>query len=106
MTAVAKYVSQNINYPADLKESGVEGLVVIEFTVDTTGSITKTKVLRSAHPELDQEALRLVSEMPKWEAGLKDGKKTPVKQKLPINFKLSEEERKAVDQKLIEAAGQ
>ena len=60
------------------------GRVVIEFIVDVDGNITDVKVIKSSgHPELDEEAVRVVQSMPKWNPG-----KVPITYRLPIKFKL------------------
>ena len=54
------------------------------------GSITKPAVVRSLHPLLDAEALRVVAAMPKWSPGMTMGKKVEVKYNLPVSFKLND----------------
>ena len=56
--------------------------------IDSQGKVTNSKVIRSVHPDLDQEALRVIQKMPDWTPGQKDGKAVAVEYTLPIIFKL------------------
>lgn len=81
--ALIKYMIENINYP---KAATAEGTVIVSFTVNTSGEITGAKVVQSVDPILDDEALRVVNNMPDWQPGEKGGKKVNVEMKLPIKF--------------------
>ena len=87
-SAMNEYLITNTKYPADAKAEGVEGRVVCSFVVDEDGNVVEVKVVRSAHPSLDAEAIRVIENMPKWKPGIKDGKPVSVRFKLPISFKL------------------
>ena len=85
----SKWVNSQLTYPAAAKEAGTQGRVMIQFTVNTDGSMSDFKVLRSASPELDAEALRvLTSCTQKWTPGVQDGKPVPVTYNFPIIFQL------------------
>jgi TonB family protein len=85
----SKWVNSQLTYPEAAKEAGTQGRVVIQFTVNTDGSMSDFKVLRSASPELDAEALRvLTSCTQKWTPGIQDGKPVPVTYNFPIIFQL------------------
>ncbi|MDO4319465.1 MAG: energy transducer TonB [Bacteroidales bacterium] len=88
--AMYKWLSDHINYPAAAAEEGVQGRVVVEFVVSKTGSIENVKVLRSRHPALDKEALRVVKAMPKWQPGRNNGQPVKVTYTLPVTFKLQQ----------------
>ena len=64
--------------------------MVLSFVVETDGSITEPKVVRSLHPLLDAEALRVISLMPKWEPGYQADSLVRVKYSLPVSFKIGE----------------
>lgn len=83
-----KYMTTAIKYPEDAEAKGIEGKVIVSFTVDTDGSVTDIKRLRSVHPSIDEQAVEVVSSMPKWTPGEQDGKKVKVKMNLPIVYKL------------------
>jgi len=84
-----KYVKENIQYPAEAREKGIEGLVVIDMIIDEEGRVTDAKVLR-APPEsgLGEEALRIVNSMPNWIPGKRKGEAVKVSRKLPVRFEL------------------
>lgn len=83
------YLSKNIKYPLSAREKGIEGTVFISFVVEPDGKVMNAKILRSASPELDKEALRVVQSMPAWNPGTQKGKPVAVSMNLPIKFKLS-----------------
>ena len=92
--ALIQYLSENLKYPKAVAEQGIEGMVMLQFTIKKDGSIDDIKVLRGVHPDLDAEAIRVVKEMPKWEPGTKDGEAIDVKYALPIKFKKIQSESK------------
>ena len=85
-----KWIDNNVQYPAVARENGIEGRVILKFIVEKDGSLRDSTVIRSVHPIVDREALRLVGQMPKWNPGKREG--VPVRQIycLPIKFKLGE----------------
>ena len=89
--AEMKFLAENMRYPQEAREKGIEGKVIVKFTVsDETGEIQNPRVVRSVHPALDAEALRLVKAMPRWTVA-KDpdkGKLKSVEIEMPIEFKL------------------
>lgn len=84
--ALVKYLSKNIKYPANSKKNKIKGKVVVSFIIDKIGKVTQAKIVKSLNEECDKEALRVISEMPDWIPGEKDGKKVDVLFSLPINF--------------------
>lgn len=85
----AKWVYSQLEYPEAAKEAGEQGRVLVQFTVNTDGSMSDATVLRSASPELDAEALRVVNSCTqKWTPGMQDGKPVPVSFSIPIVFQL------------------
>ena len=84
-----KFIQRNIRYPKEAQEQGKQGRVVVQFVVEKDGSITDAKVARSADPQLDAEALRIVSEMPKWTPGKQRGKEVRTRFTVPVTFRLS-----------------
>ena len=87
--AMMKYLSDNIDYPTIAQENGISGRVYVNFVVGKTGEISQVKVVRGVDPALDQEAVRVVNKMPKWNAGQQRGKAVNVSFMLPINFVLN-----------------
>lgn len=65
-TALNKYLAENVKYPAVAKENGVEGVVAVQFIVHTDGTLGTIKIVRMVDPDLEQEAVRVVKNMPAW----------------------------------------
>lgn len=87
MNAMIAYFQKNMKYPEALKESKAEGKVFIAFTVLEDGAISKVSVFKSSEiKSFDDEAVRLIKEMPKWKPGIKEGKKVATELTLPIVF--------------------
>ena len=85
-----KYLAVNVKYPKEAAKRKIQGRVIVDFVVNRDGSITDANVVKSVHYLLDEEALRVVKTMPKWNPGILDGKPVRVKYSLPINFKIPE----------------
>jgi protein TonB len=83
-----KYLQDNMKYPEEAKELGVQGKVYVTFVVEVDGSISDVKVLRGIGSGCDDEAIRVVKSMPKWVPGKQRGVPVRVQFNLPINFKL------------------
>ena len=87
MKALMDYLSANVKYPEAAKQAGISGRVTTIFVVGEDGVIRDVKVVRSVSPELDAEAIRVMSSMPKWKPGKQDGKPVPVRYTVPVNFR-------------------
>lgn len=85
-----KFLGQNIRYPKKAIDANVQGRVFLAFVVTETGEISDLRILKGLGAGCDEEALRVVSTMPKWVPGEVDGKPVRVKYNLPINFQLEE----------------
>ncbi len=83
-----KFITENVVYPVMAKESNIQGTVYVTFVVENDGSITDVKVLRGIGGGCDEEAVRVVKMMPKWNAGKQSGKSVRVQFNLPIKFTL------------------
>lgn len=83
-----EFLRENTRYPEAAVKDSIEGRVVVKFTVEKDGSISNPEVVRSAHPLLDEEALRVVGIMPKWTPGMYFGKPARTKSAVPIIFKM------------------
>jgi protein TonB len=82
------FVYNNIKYPAIARENGIQGIVVLRFTVWKDGSLRDIKIAKDPGGGLAREAIRVVKKMPKWLPGKQRGRNVPVKFTLPIRFKL------------------
>jgi protein TonB len=87
MEALVKYMAENMKYPEDAKKQLVEGRVLVQFIVETDGSVSNTEVLKRVFPSLDAEAVRVISGMPKWIPGKQNGKVVRVKYTIPVSFR-------------------
>ncbi len=86
--ALYKYMVDNVKYPEKAKADKIEGRVFVAFVIEKDGSVTNAKVVRGVSDEIDAEALRVVSAMPKWKPGTQQGNPVRVQYNLPIVFKL------------------
>lgn len=84
-----KYVSNEIKYPLECKKNKIEGVVYVQFTIDTMGKVIDVKILRGVSVLLDQEALRVVQSSPDWEPAYTNGKPVRVNKVVPVRFKLN-----------------
>jgi len=82
------FLRDNLKYPREAIEVGLEGTVFVRFVVEKDGSITNVEVRRSVHRLLDEEAVRVTKLMPIWKPGTQIGKPVRVSFTLPINFQL------------------
>jgi TonB family protein len=86
-----QYLQQSIIYPEAARKSGKQGTVYVTYVVEKDGSISNVELLRGFDKECDEEALKVVKNMPNWEPGLQRGKPVRVKYNIPIRFSLSGE---------------
>ena len=87
--AMMSFLSKNTHYPAVCVKDSIQGVVVVQFTVDTTGKVTRAQIVRSVHPELDAEALRVVNSFPAWKPAMQNGKPVASKYTMPVVFRLT-----------------
>lgn len=86
--AMYEYLQKNIKYPPLARENGITGRVYLTFVVGPDGNIRDVKVLRGIGAGCDEEALRVVRNMPPWKAGKQNGRAVNVQFNMPINFTL------------------
>ncbi|MEE4259504.1 MAG: M56 family metallopeptidase [Bacteroidales bacterium] len=96
MGALIDYLGSNIKYPEQAKKDGIEGKVFVNFVIEKDGSVGETKVLRGIGGGCDEEAMRVVSEMPYWSPGMQRGQAVRVSYNLPISFKLDEKDKDTI----------
>jgi len=84
-----KYLVANIQYPESLKEEKAAGKVFVQFTINVNGKVESPKVVRSSgYDEMDSEAVRVITKMPNWKPGTKNGENVAAQMTLPIVFKM------------------
>ena len=90
--AMMKYLNDNVSYPTDAKDKGVEGTVYVDFVVSADGTVREVVATDAAGEDVDQslrdEAVRVVTSMPKWTPGRQRGKAVDVKFSVPITFQM------------------
>jgi TonB family protein len=94
MQKALEFLGKNIKYPVAAQQAKIEGRVIVQFVVERDGGVSDVKVMRGVNPELDAEAIRVVSMMPKWIPGKQRGKAVAVKYTMPIMFRLQTPEPK------------
>ena len=83
-----EFIEENLRYPKELEETCVQGRVIVRFIVERNGKLSNVKVVKSVHPALDKEAIRIVKLMPRWIPGRQNGITVRVKFYIPIIFRL------------------
>ena len=84
----SRWVAEHLSYPEIAKENGVQGRVILQFTILRNGSLGNVKVLRGVDPALEKEAVRVVSSSPKWEPGRQRDRAVNVTYTFPVIFQL------------------
>lgn len=87
-SAMMNYLSSNIMYPKKARRNNIQGKVLLIFVVEKNGDITNVKALKEVPAGCTEEAIRVLSSMPRWEPGLMDGEPVRVRFSLPIGFRL------------------
>ena len=86
--AMMKWLSNNIRYPEAAQQNGISGRVVVKFVVERDGSVSSPTIVKGVDRDLDQEALRVVKRMPKWQPGKNNGQSVRSYFNLPVTFRL------------------
>ena len=89
---LGSFIKENLQYPQEAIDAGIEGRVFLSFMVEEDGSITEVKVMKGLGYGCDEEAVRVVSNMPKWKPGKQGGEPAKFTYNLPIKFSLNKEE--------------
>jgi protein TonB len=83
-----KFLTDNIQYPLQAAEIGLQGTIYLEFVVDSKGNITNVRILRGIGSGCDEEAVRVIKMMPQWHPGKQNGKTVRVLYHMAIGFQL------------------
>ena len=86
--ACMKLLQEHVKYPKDCLTKQVEGRVIVSFIVEKDGSVDSIKVMKSPHPSLSKEAIRVVKEMPRWKPARWNNKCIKSRFMLPVIFRL------------------
>lgn len=89
--AFARYIFNRLMYPEDAKAQGIQGTTHIQFIIETDGSLSNIKVVhgKGLSPSCDQEAIRVISDSPKWTPAMKNGKPVRSKRTVRVKFALA-----------------
>lgn len=85
------FIKHNIKYPIEAFEKGIEGIVVVQFMIDTLGFVSRPKVKFSANSMLNDAAIAVVKKSPRWKPALLDGAKTEQQMQISISFYLKDD---------------
>ena len=85
-SALTQYIAKNTVYPEYAKENGVEGIVTVGFMVMADGTLNSVKAENFVDPDLEKEAVRVVSGMPSWIPAEKDGSPVEAPAKVEVPF--------------------
>lgn len=83
-----KWVYQYLRYPAQAVREGIQGRVLVDFVIDEKGRVTDVRAVRSPHPLLEEEALRVIKASPDWKPGRVKGRKVKSQMSLNVEFRL------------------
>jgi len=83
-----KWVYQYLRYPDSAVRNGIQGRVLVDFIIDEKGKVTDVKVLKGVDPDLDDEAVRVISASPDWKPGIIRGERVKAEISLYVEFRL------------------
>lgn len=86
--AIFEYIQNKLKYPKSAIKDSIQGRVIVQFIVEKDGRLSAIEVTRSIDPQLDKEAIRIISNMPKWKPGLIGNTPVRTKRTLPVTFRL------------------
>jgi TonB family protein len=95
MDGLISFLQQNLLYPKEAREQGLEGTVFVQFVVNTDGSLSDFTTIKGVSPVLDAEAIRVAKTFPSWTPGKQNGIAVRQRFVLPINFRLNNENARA-----------
>ena len=86
--AMMEFVAKNVVYPKEAQDKGISGRVFVSFIVEKDGSVSNVELKRGIGGGCDEEAVRVISAMPKWKPGKQNGQVVRVKYTVPLSFSL------------------
>jgi TonB family protein len=87
-----KYIAERIKYPQTAQREKAQGKVFMQFVVQKNGNIGEIRVLKGVGSGFDEEAVRVISQMPTWVPGKQNGRPVNVLFTTPISFRLGDGE--------------
>jgi TonB family protein len=92
-TELRRFITSELDYPLEARVNKESGEVLVAFSIGMDGYISGVRVVRSVSESLDAEAVRVVSKMPPWIPGKKNGRPVRAEMTIPINFKVNYENK-------------
>lgn len=89
VNALLKWLNNNVRYPETALQNDIEGQVMVKFVIEKDGSLSNVEISEAVDKDLDREALRVVSKMPKWQPAKNEGVVVRSYYNLPVLFQLS-----------------
>ena len=89
LKAFYEYLGQNVKYPKEAQKNRTQGRVFLSFIVEKDGQLSHIEIMRGVSPDINEEAIRVVSGSPKWNPGIQFGVPVRVKYNININFNLN-----------------
>lgn len=86
MEKFREYIRNHTNYPKEAVEKKIKGTVYLSFVVERDGSVSTVTIMKGVNPLLDGEAVKVISDSPKWSPGLQRGLPVRVRYLIPVNF--------------------
>lgn len=86
--ALLRYIVQHLKYPAIALQQELQGIVIVEFTIDEEGKASKATIIKSLSKECDQEAIRVVQSLPPFKPATIKGKPVATRFTLPLRFQI------------------
>lgn len=88
INALYSYINSTRRYPIDAYQNKIQGRVLCSFIINSDGRISDIKVIKGITPSLDNEAMRIIAKMPRWNAGMINDTAVAVRYLLPIVFRI------------------
>jgi periplasmic protein TonB len=82
------FLRKNVHYPESALKTGVQGVVVVVFIIEVDGSLSNIEVTKAIGGGCDEEAMRVVKLMPRWEPARRNGRSVRVVVRMPIVFRM------------------
>lgn len=93
LNELMKWLSDNVKYPENAFKNGVQGRVIVKFIIEKDGKIGDASILKGIDPQLDNEALRVVKEMPAWQPAKVNGEVVASYFNLPVTFRIKDDNK-------------
>ncbi len=86
--SLVTYLKNNLKYPADARNKNIQGRVFVNFIISAKGKVLFPYIVRGLDKSCNDEAIRLIKNMPAWKPGKQNGKDVMVRYNLPVKFAL------------------